>query len=61
MRWRYSNLLITHTIHVHVQTILLNLRLMNEPLWCILIHTTQLTFISTRHPSDDATLTQQPA
>jgi hypothetical protein len=58
MRWRYSTLLITHTTHFHVQTILLNLRLMNEPLWCTLIHTIQLTFMPTRHPSDDATLTQ---
>lgn len=29
--------------------------------WCTLTHTIQLTFMSTRHPSDDATLIQQPA
>jgi hypothetical protein len=60
MRWGYSTPLVTHTTHFHVQTILLNLRLMNKPLWCALIHTIQLTFMPTRHPSDDATLIQQP-
>jgi len=61
MRWRYSTLLTTRTTHFHVLTNLLNFRLMNEPLWCTLTHTIQLTFMPTRHPSDDATLIQQPA